>query len=369
VSQFRPTPGSLTSRRLEERPGCYPNGLAITGGLAGTRMSAVVLHPHGAQLKPIESASNLDALLQAECPIWIRINGLGQPQRIAEVLERCRVPSIFHDLIVDTPQAPRIDSYADVVALVIHRLQFENNALQLASDQVSILLTDRLLISIEEVASPQGFEALTRWLLDEHPDVAGEDLDDLLHYMVDTLLDGIFPMLEQVANRLDVLEDGALREPSARVIGQTYSLRGALRKIRQQLWPLRHQIVLFLRQNQPLMGPESLNGFQEIAHNVEQVFESSELLRHQCDAVTAAYMASTGNRMNQIMKTLTIISAVFAPLTFIAAIYGMNFAYMPELSWRYGYFACLVVMAATAVVQTFMLWKRGWFENWTATKS
>jgi magnesium transporter len=73
--------------------------------------------------------------------------------------------------------------------------------------------------------------------------------------------------------------------------------------------------------------------------------------------------------MNQVMKTLTIISAVFAPLTFIAAIYGMNFAYMPELSWRYGYFVCLAVMAATAVVQTFMLWKRGWFENWTATRN
>jgi magnesium transporter len=336
--------------------------------LANTQLSAVILRQQGALHQRINSLAELDRLLQAECPLWIRINGLGQPQLITEVLERCSIPTGFQNLVLDTPQAPRLDSFADVVILVVHRLQFENKTLQLTSDQVSVLLTNKLLISIEEVATPEGFEALTQWLLREQPDVSNEEIDDLMHYMIDTLLDGIFPMLEQVANRLDILEEGALREPSARVIGQTYALRGTLRKIRQQLWPLRHQILLFLRQNQPLMGPESLNGFHEIAHNVEQVFESSELLRHQCDAVTAAYMASSGNRMNQIVKTLTIISAIFAPITFIAAIYGMNFNYMPELSWRYGYFACLAAMGATATVQTLMLWKRGWFENWTGTK-
>jgi magnesium transporter len=80
-------------------------------------------------------------------------------------------------------------------------------------------------------------------------------------------------------------------------------------------------------------------------------------------------MASTGNRMNQIMKTLTIISAIFAPLTFIAGIYGMNFSNMPELQWHYGYFACLIVMTLVATVQSWFLWKRGWFEDWTTSRS
>jgi magnesium transporter len=101
---------------------------------------------------------------------------------------------------------------------------------------------------------------------------------------------------------------------------------------------------------------------------VEQIFESCEILRHQCDAVTEAHMASTGNRMNQVMKTLTIVSTVFAPLTFIAGIYGMNFDNMPELNWRYGYVAALLLMGMIATIQTIWLRKRGWFEDWTATR-
>lgn len=369
MPQFRPTPGSLTSRRLEERPGCIPSRLAVSGGIANTQLSAVILDPLGAQERRIRHVQELDPLIQSGRPLWVRVNGLGQPRLITELFELCNIPAIFLDLVLETPQAPRLDSFADVVALVMHRLHFENNNLRLASDQVSMLLINGILITIEEVETPEGFSALTDWLVHEHPNTADEDLDDLLHYMVDTLLDGIFPMLEQVANRLDSLEEAALRAPTPRVIGKTYALRGTLRRIRQQLWPLKHQTLLFLRQNQPLIGPKSLNGFHEIAQTIEQVFESCELLRHQCDAVTAAHMASTGNRMNQIMKTLTIISAIFAPLTFIAGIYGMNFNNMPELQWHYGYFACLIVMTLVATAQSWFLWKRGWFEDWTTSRS
>jgi magnesium transporter len=255
-----------------------------------------------------------------------------------------------------------------VVAVVLHRLRFGQDPLQLVSDQVAMVLTRGLLISIEEAPSAQPFASLTEWLLQRTPPASAEDLDDLLHYMVDNLLDGIFPMLEQMANRLDDLEEAALRDPRPRILGRAYQLRNNLRRIRQQLWPLRHQILLFLRQNQPVMGPEGLQGFREMAQNVEQIFESCEILRHQCDAVTEAHMASTGNRMNQIMKTLTIVSTIFAPLTFIAGIYGMNFENMPELHWRDGYIASLVLMGAIATIQATWLWRRGWFEDWTVSR-
>jgi magnesium transporter len=256
----------------------------------------------------------------------------------------------------------------DVIAVVLHRLRFSVDPLNLTSDQVSMLLTRSCLISIEEAPNRAPFDSLTEWLMQKSPVASADDLDDLLHYMVDHILDGIFPMLEQMANRLDDLEEAALRDPRPRVLTRAYQLRANLRRIRQQLWPLRHQILLFLRQNQPVMGPDGLQGFQEMAQNVEQIFDSCEILRHQCDAVTEAHMASTGNRMNQIMKTLTIVSTIFAPLTFIAGIYGMNFDNMPELHWRYGYIASLVLMGSIATMQAIYLWRRGWFEDWTTTR-
>ena len=368
LPQLRPTPGSLDSRRLKERPGQMPNSLYLAGGRANTMLSAVLLWPEGAEQRQLMSLAELEGLLDQRVPLWLRINGMAQPHRIRDALRCCRIPEAFMPLVLDTPQATRVDSMGDVIAVVLHRLSFSRDPLNLISDQVSMLLTHNGLISIEEAPNSEPFASLTDWLVSKQPAAAAEDLDDLLHYMVDDILDDIFPMLEQMANQLDDLEEAALRDPRPRILTRAYQLRGNLRRIRQQLWPLRHQILLLLRQNQPVMGPDSLLGFQEMAQNVEQIFESCEILRHQCDAVTEAHMASTGNRMNQIMKTLTIVSTIFAPLTFIAGIYGMNFDNMPELHWRYGYIASLVLMGAIATMQAIYLWRRGWFEDWTAPR-
>lgn len=368
LPQLRPTPGSLDSRRLEERPGQMPNSLYLAGGRAETLLSVVVFWPGGSECRSLNNLRELNALLEHQAPIWLRINGMGYPHLIRDALRLCGIPEVFVPLVLDTPQSTRVDSFGEVIAVVLHRLRFSRDPLNLVSDQVSMLLTKNCLISIEEAPSAEPFSSLTHWLLQKTPAASADDLDDLLHYMVDNLLDGIFPMLEQMANRLDDLEEAALRDPRPRVLNRAYQLRANLRRIRQQLWPLRHQILLFLRQNQPVMGPEGLLGFQEMAQNVEQIFESCEILRHQCDAVTEAHMASTGNRMNQIMKTLTIVSTIFAPLTFIAGIYGMNFDNMPELHWRYGYIASLMLMGTIASMQAIYLWRRGWFEDWTTTR-
>ena len=365
---LRPTPGSLESRRLEERPGQMPNSLYLAGGRAPTTVSAVVLWPDGPQRCLVIDLVQRERVVASGVPIWVRINGMGNPHLLREALERCGVPDCFAPLVLDTPQSTRVDSIGDRIAVVLHRLRFSKDPLNLTSDQVSMLLSRSCLISIEEAPAPAPFASLTEWLMQKSPTASADDLDDLLHYMVDDILDGIFPMLEQMANRLDDLEEAALRDPRPRILTRAYQLRANLRRIRQQLWPLRHQILLFLRQNQPVMGPEGLQGFQEMAQNVEQIFESCEILRHQCDAVTEAHMASTGNRMNQIMKTLTIVSTIFAPLTFIAGIYGMNFKNMPELDWRYGYIASLVFMGTIASIQAIALWRRGWFEDWTTTR-
>ncbi|NDG74091.1 MAG: magnesium and cobalt transport protein CorA [Synechococcaceae bacterium WB8_1B_136] len=345
-----------------------PTSLYLAGGRAETRLSVVVLHPDGVQVHSYCRPGELHQLRAMGQPLWVRISGMAQPHLICDILSQLGVPQVFHPLLLDTPQATRVDSMGEVIAVVLHRLRFAHDPLDLISDQVGMLLMPDLLVSIEEAPTNAPFQSLTEWLACKSPAANGDDLDDLLHYMVDNLLDGIFPMLEQMANRLDDLEEAALRDPQPRVLSRTYQLRTNLRRIRQQLWPLRHQILLFLRQNQPVMGPDGLCGFQEMAQNVEQIFESCEILRHQCDAVTEAHMASTGNRMNQIMKTLTIVSTIFAPLTFIAGIYGMNFDNMPELHWRYGYIACLVLMGAIATVQTTMLWRRGWFEDWASPR-
>jgi magnesium transporter len=270
--------------------------------------------------------------------------------------------------LLEVPQRSRVDGLGEAVIVVLHRLSFARDPFHLLSSQVGLLLLPNLLVTFEEAPAGESFPELTAWLESRVGEVEHRDLDDILHFLVDELLDALFPMLEQIANRLDDLEEAALRDPKPKLLARTFVYRSNLRTIRNQVWPLRHQIRVLLRQRQQLLGPEALVGFQEMADLVELLFENCELLRHQCDAITQAYAASVGNRMNQVMKTLTILTSIFAPLTFIAGIYGMNFENMPELRWHLGYLYCIVLMAIVSVIQAYWLWRRGWFADWTAPR-
>jgi magnesium transporter len=267
--------------------------------------------------------------------------------------------------MLELPQRPRVAGLDGAVLVVLHRLGFAHDPSHLLSTQLGLLLLPGVLVSFDESPYCQHVADVTAWLERQECELEQRDLDDILHYLIDGVLDELFPMLEQIAGRLDDLESATLRRPKPKLLTRTFQYRSNLRTIRTQIWPLRHQIRVLLRQRQQLLGPEALGGFREMAELVELLFEHIELLRGQCDAITQAYAAGVGNRMNQVMKTLTILTSIFAPLTFVAGIYGMNFEHMPELKWRFGYEYSLVLMALIAIVQVVWLWRRGWFEDWT----
>jgi len=365
---FRPTPGALSSHRLEERPANLPTQLYVCGGRPASRFSAVVLEPDGPRLAVLDQPEALQHLIQQGTPLWLRVAGLSESQRISSFLAKLDVPDNLLTPLLDIPQRPRVNCFGDAVLVVLHQLSFAHDPSHLVSSQVGFLLLPNLLISFEEVSIGETFPELTAWLYSRFAAPEHQDLDDILHFLIDELLDGLFPMLEQISNRLDSLEEAALRDPKPKLLSKAFVHRSNLRTIREMVWPLRHQIKVLLRQRQPLLGPEAMVGFRDMGEMVEMLFENCELLRHQCDGITQAYAASIGNRMNQVMKTLTIMTSIFAPLTFIGGVYGMNFINMPELHWRFGYLYALLLMAVIAVAQGYWLWRRGWFQDWTTPR-
>jgi len=340
----------------------------VHGGRGPTQVDAVVFDSRGPTRHAIHSLDDLDGLRQKAVPLWVRIRGLADPPRIHSLLERLAVPRMLWSPLLDVPQRPQVEYLGDVLLVVLHRLGFARDPSHLISDQVGLLLMPRLLITVEEGVGGDAFPDLTRWLLSRQGAVEDRDLDDILHFLVDDLLDDLFPMLERMAQRLDELEESALRRPKPSQLAKAFQFRSNLRVMRSQIWPLRHQIRVLLRLNQGLLGPEALAGFQEMGELVELLFQNGELLRNQCDAITQAYAASVSNRMNQVMKTLTIITSIFAPLTLIAGIYGMNFERMPELTWHCDYLYALLLMLLVALLQGYLLWRRGWFQDWTAPR-
>ncbi len=365
---LRPTPRALSSQRLDHRPAAAPGGLFVHGGQRPTRADLIVFESGRPRSLPLPDAERLRHLRHGPTPLWLRIQGMGDRAKIEAILDGCEVPELLRPPMLEEPQRPRVECFGSAVLVVLHRFTTPHDSMRLVSDQVGFLLLPGLLVTVEEAGGAQPFPALTEWLLTMAGAVEDRDLDDILHHLIDDILDDLFPILEHMASRLDDLEEQALRRPQPLQMQKVVQHRGNLRCIRRQILPLRHQIRMMLRQHQSLLGPEAVGGFQDMAELVELLFESTEQQRNHLDAIAQAYATSVSNRMNQVMKTLTILTSIFAPLTFIAGIYGMNFELMPELKWRYGYLLVLLVMALVALLQTYWLWRRGWFQDWTAQR-
>ena len=368
--RLRLSSGALKPHRLSERPGDFPGPLFVHGGIAPTRLDALVFHPDSLQRHDNLDLERLEDLKQGENPLWLRVKGLGDPFLIERALTLLEIPAELHAALVETPQRTRVDALGESLQVVTHRFEMGASC-HLISEQVGIVLKSNLVLTVEEVPRSLAFPELTHWMEQLQPPPGYGELDDIFFFLVDEVLDQILPLLEHVADQLDYLEETALRRPTPMILRQAYEIRSILRHVRAMIWPLRSQLIVLMRQNKRILDRGAIRGFREVNTHVEVVFETAELLRRQCDGVTTSYMASISNRMNQVMKVLTIISSIFVPLTFIAGVYGMNFNpetspwNMPELDAYYGYPICIAFMLAISLLQLYWLRKRGWFQDWT----
>lgn len=174
------------------------------------------------------------------------------------------------------------------MVLCIHRLSSSRDPSHLISEQVGFYLRSSLLISVEEFDRQEPYGKLVSWLQNKTPTANGDDLDDLLHALFEEILHQYFPLLEVMSDRLDDLEESVLRSPKPKLLTKAFQMHSNLRQVRRQLWPLLSQIRLFLRQNQSELSPESAERYQDMEQHLNQLFEVSEWLRHQCDAVNQA---------------------------------------------------------------------------------
>ena len=373
VRQVRRSSYAVKPRRLSERPGDLPGPLFVHGGLAPTGLSALLFAAEGVSTHLELSLEQLQDLLQRDQPLWVRLKGLGSPALLATVMSTLQVPEDLHAVLVETPQRTRVDAVGDVLQVVTHRLSMGSGG-RVISEQVGVVLMPNVVLTVEEVPRRVAFPEFTDWLvkLPESPDRSL--LDDMFFFLLDEVLDEVLPLLEDLAEELDQLEEASLRRPTPRLLRQAYDIRSDLRRVRTVVWPLRSQLIVLVRQGKRLLDREAVRGFREVSTHVDVVFETAEVLRHQCDGVTASYMASISNRMNQVMKVLTVISSIFVPLTFIAGVYGMNFDpevspwNMPELEWPYGYALCMVAMGLISLTQVLWFRRQGWFQDWTGMR-
>ncbi|MHB1294046.1 MAG: magnesium/cobalt transporter CorA [Anaerolineae bacterium] len=290
---------------------------------------------------------------------WISMVGAEHMDTL-EVIGECLG---LHPLVVEDigsqQQRPKIEDYQDYVYIVLRSLTFDDAADQIVAEQVSIILGPGVVLSVQQAESPL-FENVRTHLRAAKGRLRRMGADYLAYVLVDTIVDGYLSLLQRMAERIDDLEENLITAPTRSTLGAIHDLKRELLLLRTSIWPTREIISSMQRDESWVVSDSTSLYLRDVYDHTIQIVDMLEVYRDIVSGMLDIYLSSLSNRMNEIMKVLTIIATIFIPLTFVAGVYGMNFRYMPELAWRWGYPVALALMFSIALVMLVYFRKKRW---------
>jgi len=291
---------------------------------------------------------------------WIDIEGLQD----VGLLDRMGNSYGLHPLIVEdilnTDQRPKSDDMGSYIYVVLKMLDFNHTSLEIVSEQVSIVFGRNFVISIQEGREGDLFEPLRERIRNGKGRIRKLGPDYLAYSLLDTIIDHYFLILEKFAERIETLEENLVSDPKPETLNQIHRLKREMIFLRKSAWPLRELIYNLEKSDSELIQPATKIFLRDIYDHAVHIIDSIETYREMLSSMLDIYLSSVSNRMNQVMKVLTIIATIFMPLTFLAGVYGMNFKFMPEIGWRWGYPLVLFIMFTVAVVMLYLFKKKKW---------
>ncbi len=357
-----------------ERPGSLPGTLHIEENSPPPEIILIDYNEAGAIRKEIATPEECTPYLDTKSVSWVEVLGLGDEgilRRLGQVFNLH--PLILED-IVNVPQRPKVEEYEDQLVIIARMVIPKENGSGFYSEQVSFVLGKHYLLTVQEEPKYDCLESVRSRIRSHKGIIRKHGADYLAYTLLDAIIDGFFPVLEDYGEELEALEDEVVSNPTHQTLEKIYRLRRELLGLRRAIWPQRDAINSLIRDGSDLITEEVRVYLRDCSDHAIQVLDMVETYRELGSGLMDIYLSSVGNRMNEIMKLLTVISSIFIPLTFIAGVYGMNFDTekspwnMPELNWYWGYPLCLAVMAAVAGGLVFFFWRRGWFQNFSTIK-
>ncbi len=295
---------------------------------------------------------------------WINIDGIHDVDIIEQIGKHFNMHHLILEDIANTAQRPKIEVAKDYIFLVVKMLYNRSSDGELVSEQLSIVFGSNFVISFQEQEG-DVFELIRERIRTTTPRVKFLGTDYLAYSLIDAIVDNYFLVLEDVGDKIEPLEDKLIVDPRPDDLQGIYDLKRKLIDMRKRVWPLREVIGNFERLEMPLIHDYTGAYLRDLYEHVIQVIDTVETARDMVSGLLDIYLSSVSNRMNEVMKVLTIIATIFIPLSFLAGIYGMNFNTatspfnMPELSWRFGYpFFWLLALAIGVGMLIFFRRKR-----------
>ena len=345
-----------------DEPGSEPGTLIIEPDAKPSRIILIDYDEDNA-IRKVDITPNACApYIGTNTVSWMDIQGLGSETVLKQVGEIFNLHPLLLEDVVNVPQRPKLEDYNNQLLVISQMVRLKEDESGFDTEQVSFVLGKRYLLSFQEEELQDCFEIVRDRIRTSQGRVRKSGADYLTYLLLDTIIDGYFPVVEHYEDRIEALEDVIISNPDRDTMQEIYDVRRELLALRRLIWPMRNVLHLLMRDHHGIVSDEVQIYFRDSYDHVIQILEIIEAYRELAASLMDVYMSTMGNKLNEIMKFLTVISTIFIPLTFIVGVYGMNFENMPELKGEWSYFMVWLVMLGVAGGLIFYFWRKGWFK-------
>ena len=289
---------------------------------------------------------------------WVNVVGLSDEQLMSKLGALSGLNSLVVEDIVNTEQRPKLDEYEDHIFGVFKMLYLTEERSMVKEHVAIVLMKDRVYLYQE--VEDDVFNGVRQRIEQKSGRIRSRGADYLFFALLDALIDNYFIVLEHIEDRMDLLEEEVYAAPDNQTAAKIQQIRKEILNLRGWIGPVRELINRLIEAQSNLISKDTRIFLRDILDHANELHETLHIQREMAFSLMDMYMSSVSNRMNEVMKVLTIMASIFIPLTFIAGIYGMNFTNMPELQWDYGYFAALGIMLVLFVIMLMFFKRKGW---------
>lgn len=315
--------------------------------------------PEAALESTVVAAANCKPPIQPQGVTWYTIDGVHD----AEVLRVLGANFNLHPLVLEdianTKQRPKIEDFDDYIFIAMKMITFDEQAKELRAEHISFIIGAGYVLAFLEDEG-DVFEPVRQRIRSGKGRIRKLGADYLLYALMDAVVDNYFTVLEDLGEQIDEVEEEVVESPSSSTLRTVHLLKRELIFLRKSVWPMREVVNALLRDESELIKDETKIFLRDLYDHTIHVIDTVETLRDIVAGMLEVYLSSVSNKLNQVMKVLTVMSSIFIPLTFVAGVYGMNFQYMPELQWHYGYPAVMCGMLVVAVGLLALFYKKEW---------
>jgi magnesium transporter len=348
-------------KKRSEKAGLPPGTLVHIGERKAEKVKIRILDYDEAQFEEKEAKNIEESFPFKDKPTvtWINIDGLHEVELIEKLGSHFGLHPLLLEDILNTDQRPKMEDYGDYIFVVLKMIYTSENKDEIEAEQVSLIFGSNFVISFQEHEG-DVFNPIRDRIRNNKGRIRKAGADYLAYALLDAIVDNYFLILENTGEKIEDTEQQLATNPSPETLQYVREMKNEMIFLRKSIWPLR-ELINGLERSESTLIHESTGAYlRDVYDHTIQIIDTIESYRDMISGMVDLYLSSISNKMNEVMKVLTIFASIFIPLTFIAGIYGMNFEFMPELAWHWGYFALLGFMLLVGISLVFYFRRKKW---------